>query len=82
MKLSIQDELCVVNPEKYNSAFNIMLQVGEDRDYWLVCDISKYNPETTKYYMSGRWSGYDDTNSQSKYNGNFIELEIEDKTER
>ena len=61
---------------------DVILTAGEERDYWFLFSITKYNPQTNVWYMCGTLGNDCNTNSIKHYSGNLIELKIEDKTER
>ena len=78
----VQDEATLLYPKESYKTKDVILKAGEERDYWFLFTIYKYNPQINELYMSGTLGTACDTNSIKNYSGNLIELKIEDKTER
>ena len=78
----IQDEATLLYPKESYRTNDVILKAGEERDYWFLFSITKYNPKTNVWYMCGTLGTACDTNSIKNYSGNLIELKIEDKTNR
>ena len=78
----IQDEATLLYPKESYRTNDVILKAGEERDYWFLFKIYKYNPQINELYMGGTLGTACDTNSIKNYSGNLIELKIEDKTER
>ena len=78
----IQDEARLLYPKESYRTKDVILKAGEERDYWFLFSITKYNPQTNVWYMCGTLGNGCNTNSIKHYSGNLIELKIEDKTER
>ena len=78
----IQDEATLLYPKESYMTNDVILKAGEERDYWFLFTMYKYNPQINELYMSGTLGTACDTNSIKNYSGNLIELKIEDKTNR
>ena len=78
----IQDEATLLYPKESYRTNDVILKAGEERDYWFLFSVYKYNPQINELYMGGTLGTACDTNSIKNYSGNLIELKIEDKTER
>ena len=78
----IQDEATLLYPKESYRTKDVILKAGEERDYWFLFSIYKYNPQTNVWYMGGTLGTACNTNSIKHYSGNLIELKIEDKTNR
>ena len=78
----VQDEATLLYPKESYRTNDVILKAGEERDYWFLFSITKYNPKTNVWYMCGTLGTACDTNSIKNYSGNLIELKIEDKTNR
>ncbi len=78
----IQDEATLLYPKESYMTNDVILKAGEERDYWFLFSVYKYNPQINELYMGGTLGTACDTNSIKNYSGNLIELKIEDKTER
>ena len=78
----IQDQATLLYPKESYRTKDVILKAGEERDYWFLFSIYKYNPQTNVWYMGGTLGTACNTNSIKHYSGNLIELKIEDKTER
>ena len=78
----IQDEATLLYPKESYRTNDVILKAGEERDYWFLFSVYKYNPQINELYMCGTLGTACDTNSIKNYSGNLIELKIEDKTNR
>ena len=78
----IQDEATLLYPKESYRTKDVILKAGEERDYWFLFSITKYNQQTNVWYMCGTLGNDCNTNSIKHYSGNLIELKIEDKTNR
>ena len=78
----IQDEATLLYPKESYKTKDVILKAGEERDYWFLFSVYKYNPQINELYMGGTLGTACDTNSIKNYSGNLIELKIKDKTER
>ena len=78
----IQDEATLLYPKESYRTNDVILKAGEERDYWFLFSVYKYNPQINELYMGGTLGTACDTNSIKNYSGNLIELKIEDKTNR
>ena len=78
----IQDEATLLYPKESYRTNDVILKAGEERDYWFLFSVYKYNPQINELYMGGTLGTACDTNSIKHYSGNLIELKIEDKTNR
>lgn len=78
----VQDEATLLYPKESYKTKDVILKAGEERDYWFLFSVYKYNPQINELYMGGTLGTACDTNSIKNYSGNLIELKIEDKTER
>ena len=78
----IQDEATLLYPKESYKTKDVILKAGEERDYWFLFSVYKYNPQINELYMGGTLGTACDTNSIKNYSGNLIELKIEDKTNR
>ena len=78
----VQDEATLLYPKESYKTKDVILKAGEERDYWFLFSVYKYNPQINELYMGGTLGTACDTNSIKNYSGNLIELKIEDKTNR
>ena len=78
----VQDEATLLYPKESYKTKDVILKAGEERDYWFLFSVYKYNPQINELYMGGTLGTACDTNSIKNYSGNLIELKIKDKTER
>ena len=78
----VQDEATLLYPKESYKTKDVILKAGEERDYWFLFSVYKYNPQINDLYMGGTLGTACDTNSIKNYSGNLIELKIEDKTNR
>ncbi len=78
----VQDEATLLYPKESYKTKDVILKAGEERDYWFLFSVYKYNPQINELYMCGTLGNGCNTNSIKHYSGNLIELKIEDKTER
>ena len=78
----VQDEATLLYPKESYRTKDVILKAGEERDYWFLFSVYKYNPQINELYMGGTLGTACDTNSIKNYSGNLIELKIKDKTER
>ena len=78
----VQDEATLLYPKESYKTKDVILKAGEERDYWFLFSVYKYNPQINELYMGGTLGTACDTNSIKNYSGNLIELKIKDKIER
>ena len=78
----VQDEATLLYPKESYKTKDVILKAGEERDYWFLFSVYKYNPQINELYMGGTLGTACNTNSIKNYSGNLIELKIEDKTNR
>ena len=78
----VQDEATLLYSKESYKTKDVILKAGEERDYWFLFSVYKYNPQINELYMGGTLGTACDTNSIKNYSGNLIELKIEDKTNR
>ena len=78
----IQDEATLLYPKESYRTKDVILKAGEERDYWYLFSVYKFNLQNNEIYMCGTLGTNGDTWSVQHYSGNLIELKIEDKTNR
>ena len=78
----IQDEATLLYPKESYRTNDVILKAGEERDYWYLFSVYKFNLQNNEIYMCGTLGTNGDTWSVQHYSGNLIELKIEDKTNR
>ena len=78
----IQDEASIMYPKEGYMTKDVILKAGEERDYWYLFSVYKFNLQNNEIYMCGTLGTNGDTWSVQHYSGNLIELKIEDKTNR